>query len=93
MFRTAYACGRFSMIATINEVRFIRETGKPDLNTHFTGQRNSKKPQTRQALLDRWGGKEAKRKGGDLNGISNHIWDALAVAQHTKETMTEDEQW
>lgn len=34
----------------------------------------------RMAMLDRWGGEAAARKGGPLHGLSTHRWQALAVA-------------
>lgn len=34
----------------------------------------------RMAMLDRWGGESAGRKGGPLYGIRTHLWSALAVA-------------
>jgi len=34
----------------------------------------------RKALLDRYGGEAARKKGGDLHGITNDRWAALAVA-------------
>lgn len=89
VFRTAYACGRFSMIATHLKVKRLLETGKPDLNMHFCGTRTSKKPQTRRALIDKWGGDAETRKDGNLRGVTDHMWDALAVAVHAKETFKE----
>lgn len=37
-------------------------------------------PGTRAAMLDRWGGAAAARKGGPLYGVKTHIWSALGVA-------------
>lgn len=34
----------------------------------------------RAAMLDRWGGQAAARKGGALHGVRSHAWPALAVA-------------
>ena len=34
----------------------------------------------RAAMLDRWGGTDAGRKGGELHGLSKHMWQALGVA-------------
>lgn len=34
----------------------------------------------RMAMLDRWGGEAAGRKGGPLYGIRTHAWQALAAA-------------
>lgn len=37
-------------------------------------------PEVRGALLDRWGGKDATRKGGPLHGVVRDLWSALALA-------------
>jgi hypothetical protein len=40
----------------------------------------SKDSFVREAIIARFGGKEATKKGGELHGISKHLWPALAVA-------------
>ena len=77
--RTAYWCGRFASAAE-NSGMLVEFTTRPKIVRHFTGQTNVKKAHVRQAILDRFGGSSAKRKGNILHGISNHLWDALAVA-------------
>jgi hypothetical protein len=48
------------------------------------GRSNATDSNIRQALIDRWGGKERavgkKKSAGPLYGISNDLWQALAVA-------------
>lgn len=39
----------------------------------------------RAALIDRWGGKTAIKKGGPLHGVSKDVWAALGVAVTWKE--------
>lgn len=34
----------------------------------------------RAAMLDRWGGQDAGRKGGELAALRKHMWQALGVA-------------
>jgi hypothetical protein len=67
--------------------RFIECWGGPHVlmsrvkvKTHVTGSAKSKDAQVRQCLLDRWGGENAKRKGGPLYGVTADRWAALAIA-------------
>lgn len=48
--------------------------------THLCGSARAKDPNVRQALIDRWGGPAATRKGGALYGVTRDAWAALAVA-------------
>lgn len=83
--RTAYAAGRFSLLADQRGASRIVEDTRPMINKHFCGTGSVPKAHCRQALLDRWGGKPAKLKGGALYPISNHIYDALAVAVYVSD--------
>lgn len=47
---------------------------------HLCGTSRAKDPNVRQALLDRYGGKAATKKGGPLYGMKSHLWSALALA-------------
>ena len=80
--------------------RFIEAWGAKDytmvtrheVKMNLCHTKNSNDSNVRQALLDRWGGKEAaiggkgkgKGKGntpcGPLHGVASHAWSALAVA-------------
>lgn len=57
---------------------------RPDIKLHLCQSRRAKDPNVRQALIDRFGGKDAaigKRKNpGPLYGVHSHVWSALAVA-------------
>ena len=86
--RAAYYAGRFAYIATNNQAERIWEPTRPEILGHHCGSRNVPKSNLRQAILDRYGGKEAKKKGNPLHGISNHIWDALAVALYIKDNLS-----
>lgn len=64
-----------------------------DVKDHLCGSRKAKDANIRQALLDKFGGKDAlgtKKKPGPLYGIKSHLWSALAVAVTFAETR-EDE--
>lgn len=47
---------------------------------HLCGTSRAKDTNVRQALLDRYGGKAATKKGGPLYGMKSHLWSALALA-------------
>lgn len=47
---------------------------------HLCGTSRAKDANIRQALLDRYGGKAATKKGGPLFGMKSHLWSALALA-------------
>ncbi len=79
--------GRRDLFGTPPPCRFIlRSTVK----LHVLGKAAGKDTQIRQALIDRWGGKDVaigrKKTPGPLYGISSHAWQALAVAVTTAET-------
>lgn len=76
--KTCYWCGRFAAQSE-NAGMEVLSAKRPEVVRHFTGQTNVPKPHVRQAVLDRFGGTKAKRKGGVLYGVSNHTWDALAL--------------
>tara|TARA_R110000851_G_scaffold301587_8_gene458223 strand:- start:676 stop:1152 length:477 start_codon:yes stop_codon:yes gene_type:complete len=75
-FLTVRAVGRFEK-AFGDDANIYLYT-RPTILSHITGGvRGKKKTQVIQSLKLRFG--EAK-KGQPLEGISNHLWDALAVA-------------
>jgi len=84
--RTAHTCGRLFELAH-DKNNFIHEPTRPKIVRHFTGKTNSKKPEVRDKILERFGGEDSKKKGGALYGISNHKWDALAVCIYLGETI------
>lgn len=55
-----------------------------DVKLTLCGNARAKDPNIRQAILDRYGGKEAaigrKATPGPLYGVTSHCWSALAVA-------------
>ena len=81
VFETVYWSGRFAEVAY--PVPVHRLTRKA-IVTHLCGSVRAKDSNVRQALIDRFGGKEKAigRKGseGPLYGIHADLWSALAVA-------------
>lgn len=81
VFETVYWSGRFAEAAHPLPVERI---GRKTIKLHLCGSMRAKDPNIRQALIDRYGGKEAavgrKASPGPLYGISGDLWSALAVA-------------
>jgi hypothetical protein len=57
---------------------------RKDVKLHLCGQARAKDGNVRQALIDRYGGKDkaigTKRQPGPLHGVKADVWSALAVA-------------
>lgn len=53
---------------------------RSEIKLHLCNSRRAKDPEIRQALLDRFGGRESVRKGGKLSGVKGDVWSALAIA-------------
>lgn len=86
VFETVHWAGRFHQAALdlgfrASVTRLTRKT----VAEHLCGGGEREKGKTpndatvRKALLDRYGGEEARKKGGALYGITNDRWAALAV--------------
>lgn len=56
---------------------------RKDVKLHLCGTPRAKDPNVRQAIIDRYGGKDTaigkKKTPGPLYGISSHAWAALAL--------------
>lgn len=81
LFETCEWSGRFQEAWVGNGLR--REwhwITRQQVKLHLCGSPRAKDPNIRQALLDRWGGKAATRKGGPLYGITGDVWSALSCA-------------
>jgi hypothetical protein len=83
VFETVYWIGRFDerlRALGTNPVRVFRK----DVKLHLCHTNKAKDANIRQALIDRFGGKERaigrKAAPGPLYGISSHAWAALALA-------------
>lgn len=78
VFQTCVEIGRFIEAWGIGESPTL--VYRKDVKLHLCGQTRAKDSNIRQALIDRWGGKAATKKGGALSGIKADMWSALAVA-------------
>jgi hypothetical protein len=80
VFETCVWIGRFVQALTLPHEFIYRATVK----AHVCKSAKAKDGNVRQALIDRWGGKEraigTKKKPGPLHGVSGDVWSALAVA-------------
>jgi hypothetical protein len=77
VFETVFWSGRFAQAA---DPRPVHRIGRKAVKVALCGTTKAKDPNVRQALIDRWGGRDAIRKGGPLYGIHGDEWAALAVA-------------
>lgn len=83
VFDTARWVGHFESIALNNEIRCSLEFRR-SVKLHLCGQARAKDANIRQALIDRFGGKEKaigrKANPGPLFGLKADEWQALALA-------------
>lgn len=81
VFETVFWSGRFAQAYGIDKVHRI---GRREVKLHLCGSARAKDANVRQAILDRFGGKDkaigTKKAPGPLYGIKSHLWAALAVA-------------
>jgi hypothetical protein len=81
VFETVFWSGRFAEAAHPLPVHRI---GRKAIKLHLCHTTKAKDSNVRQALVDRYGGKDAaigrKAAPGALYGISGDVWSALAVA-------------
>lgn len=77
IFVTCRWTGRFQQaFHAPNRVEFL---GRKAVKLNLCGSARAKDANIRQAIIDRYGGSAAIRKGGPLYKVSSHIWAALAV--------------
>lgn len=69
--------GRFAECSQAEHVVWIP---RQDVKLHICGDSRAKDANIRAALIDRFGGKPAIKKGGALHGVSKDCWSALALA-------------
>lgn len=83
LFETCENVGRFQQIAETNSLRWHWLT-RGEVKVALCGTARAKDANIRQALLDRYGGKEnaigKKKTPGPLYGVTADVWAALAVA-------------
>lgn len=88
VFETVRWAGRFEQAAHPAPVHRI---GRKAVKLHLCGSPRAKDPNIRQALIDRYGGPEATKKGGLLHGVSKDVWAALAVAVTWQDTAKDED--
>lgn len=77
VFETVFWSGRFAEAAC--SLPLVR-IGRRVVKLHLCSDSRAKDANIRAALIDRFGGPDAIRKGGVLHGVSKDVWSALAVA-------------
>lgn len=69
---------------------------RKDVKMHLCHSMKAKDGNIRQAIIDRFGGKElaigTKKNPGVLYGISSHLWAALAVAVYSYDNLQKGQQ-
>jgi hypothetical protein len=80
VFETCYWTGRFAEAYGFGTARITRG----EVKMHLCHTMKAKDTNVRQAILDRFGGKDraigTKSSPGPFRGITSHLWAALAVA-------------
>jgi hypothetical protein len=86
VFETCVWIGRFVQASYQQHTLVYRR----DVKLHLCGQARAKDANIRQALIDRYGGKDVaigkKAKPGPLYGVTADVWAALALAVTYDET-------
>ena len=77
VFETCVHIGRFVEIWTPREATRITRN---EIKNHICHSSKAKDANIRAALIDRWGGPQAIKKGGPLYKVSSDVWAALALA-------------
>lgn len=85
VFETVRWTGRFEQTALDNGMDW-KMIPRRAVKLHLCQDSKAKDSNIRQALIDKYGGKAATKKGGSLYGISKHLWAALAVGVTYLET-------
>jgi hypothetical protein len=78
LFETIYWTGRFAERGHYKVVPVWRMARKAVV-AQLCGLAQANDSRVRQALIDRWGGKECTKKGGMLYKVKDDIWQALAL--------------
>jgi len=78
VFETVFWSGRFAQIALL-DLADVHRIPRLKVKLNLCKDSKAKDSNIRQALIDRYGGPRATKKGGELHGVSKDIWAALAV--------------
>jgi hypothetical protein len=88
VFETCVWIGRFYQVAL--SIGTPQRCYRRDIKMHFCQNARAKDPNIRQAIIDRFAGKDKaigkKASQGPLYGVSGHEWQALAVALYAADT-------
>lgn len=87
VFETVRWAGRFEQAAQPAPVVRI---GRKAVKVALCGSMKAKDPNIRQAVIDRFGGSAAIKRGGVLHGASKDVWAALAVGLTYLDSRAED---
>lgn len=89
VFQTCLHIGRIQEIAIVRSIP-CHLVYRREVKMHLCGSVRAKDGNIRQALVDKFGGKDKaigrKATPGPLYGVSSHLWSALAVAVCFEET-------
>lgn len=89
VFETAYWIGEIRRACRYREVSFVKIL-RSEVKMHLCHSMKAKDANIRQALIDKFGGREKaigkKKSPGPLHGVYGDIWSALAIAITTFET-------
>lgn len=82
VFETAKVIGRFLEKAEIKGISVV-QVPRREIKLHFCNSTKAKDSNIRQAIIDRFGGKEKaignKKSPGVLYGVKKDLWSALAL--------------
>lgn len=78
VFETCVWIGRFIQASSGNQT--VTRITRNEIKNHLCHSSKAKDSNIRAALIDRWGGPQAIKKGGALYKVSKDCWSALAVA-------------
>lgn len=79
VFDTAYFIGEVRHRMNVFKIPVTLIT-RQEVKLHHCNSVRAKDSNIRQAMLDRFGGKDQTRKGGLLHGFKADMWSALAIA-------------
>lgn len=89
VFRTLIWTGRFIEAweqARGGRVSWLYEPTRLDVRNHLCHSTKANDATVRQAIIDRYGGKEATRKDGPLYQVHKDMWQALGVGLYVYDT-------
>lgn len=79
VFETVFWTGRFYDHAHFAQIRTLERITRHQVKIQICRSAKANDANIRQALIDRWGGTPAIKKGGALYKVAKDVWAALAV--------------